>query len=309
MKRKGENMKQYKASIIIPVNDNCTILEYFLEHLKITLNLDNYQLIFVVDGPVGNTLKNILDTFSKKHTSTVISYLDKKTCYAHVNNHGRTLANSDLLVFMNTDIFLQNDCLEILIESLYKNSVHAIQPLLIYPQNNLVQSTGHIFGDCYNRHALKGQTIDNKIVNISCQRQALSLALCIIRADIFDECNGFDEYYFNGWEGLDLTLKITQKNYICWYESKAKAYHIEGGSRKKDNLRENMQAGHFWSVWGKKVEHDIIQLIQQQLNRDIYTKDYVIYNFTTYRSWNEILKKLKISHYEIINKNIYSNLE
>lgn len=304
---KSSTHQKYSASIIIPVSNNCNILEYFIEHLKCTIKIDNYQIIFVIDGPVDNKILILLENFSSEFSCVMFKQLEKKSSYAHVNNFGRKYAESDLLFFMNTDIFVQKNCLEIMIDSLQKNNVQAVQPLLLYPQSNHVQSTGHIFGDCFNRHALKEQESNHPTVCLSTTRQALSLALCLIPTSIFDECNGFDEYYYNGWEGLDLTLKITQHGYRCWYECNAQAYHVEGGSRKKFSLNESLQAGHFWSVWGNIVKDDIIDLLKMQQLECDFSRNYIVYDFTTYRSWKKILDSLSISYEEIIDKSLYSN--
>lgn len=302
-------MQKYKASIIIPVSNNCNILNYFIEHLKISLNIEQYQIIFVIDGPVDHHIKESLSRFSREFATISCYYLNKRSSYSYVNNYGRLFAESDLLIFMNTDIFIQENCLEIMIDSLNKNNVQAVQPMLIYPQNNTIQSTGHIFGDCHNRHALKGRELEYYLINIPAIRQALSLALCLIPANIFDEVNGFDEYYFNGWEGLDLTLKITQKGYRCWYESAAKAYHIEGGSREKFSSSQDLQAHHFWAEWGSKVECDIIDIIEKQLSQTKKCENYLVYNFSNYRSWNVILDSIGFTYESIINKTTLSQAE
>lgn len=55
------------------------------------------------------------------------------------------------------------------------------------------------------------------------------------------------------------------------------------------------------------MKYDIIELIRVQLNSDIYNKKYIVYDFTTNRSWEYILNELGILYSTIINKNIYSN--
>lgn len=127
--------QKYSASIIIPVSNNCNILEYFIEHLKCTIKIDNCQIIFVIDGPVDNQILVLLEKFSSEFSSVMYIQLETKSSYAHVNNFGRRYAQSNLLFFMNTDIFVQKNCLEIMIDSLQKNNVHAVQPLLLYPQS------------------------------------------------------------------------------------------------------------------------------------------------------------------------------
>lgn len=72
-------------------------------------------------------------------------------------------------------------------------------------------------------------------------------------------------------------------------------------------LDESLQAGHFWSVWGKVVKDDIIDLLKiQQLEYD-FSRKHIVYDFTTYRSWKKILDSLSISYEEIIDKAMYSN--
>lgn len=300
-------MDKVKASIIIPVYNDLIILEHFVNLILKAIKIDEYQLIFIIDGYAEEKILSLLNNLSESHLYVTYIQTEKATSYAHVNNVARKYAVSELLIFMNTDIFLESTCLDNMICALKHNNVQAVQPLLVYPQTNTVQSTGHVFGDGYNHHALKGQSINSALVNTSSARQALSLALCLIPASIFDEIGGFDEYYYNGWEGLDLTLKITEKGYRCWYEASAIAYHIEGGSRKRFRLNESQQAAHFWTIWGKKIKYDIIELFNMQLQEIDTDKEYLVIDYTTNRSWLSTLCNLSINYNEIINKVNYSD--
>lgn len=300
-------MVQYIASIIIPVSNNDTILEYFVNYITRSIPLNEYQLIFIIDGPVSNKINNILTTLSKEYSSVSHYFLGKNYGYSYANNFGRQYAVTDLLIFMNTDIFVDRNCLETMIQALHTNHVQAVQPLLIYPQTNRVQSTGHIFGDGFNYHALKGQTLNHKLVKTSTIRQALSLALCLIPINIFDEVGGFNEYYYNGFEGLDLTLKITQRGYRCWYEASAYAYHIHGGSRKILDLNENQQTAHFWSNWGKYICTDITKLLALQIPIQCFKMSFTVFDLTNNRSWPQILADLSIKYENIIHKPFFSN--
>lgn len=300
-------MKNYNASIIIPVYNNYIILEHFINHLIKSIQLSEYQIIFIIDGFVNENITKLLTRLSNRFTSVSFYFLEESHGYSYANNIGRKYAKTDLLFFMNTDIFLNKHCLERMIKALHSNHVQAVQPLLIYPQTNTVQSTGHIFGDGFNCHALKGQMLNNKLVKTSMVRQALSLALCLIPAKIFDDIGGFDEYYYNGFEGLDLTLKITQKGYRCWYEASAQAYHIQGGSRKALHLNESQQAAHFWAKWGKEIKTDIIELLSMQLPQKNAELSYSIFDLTNNRSWPDILSNLPVQHENVIHKTLFAN--
>lgn len=300
-------MDKVKASIIIPVYNDLIILEHFVNNLIRTVNIGEYQLIFIIDGYAEEKILSLLKDLSESNLYVTYIQIEKASSYAHVNNVARKYAKCELLFFMNTDIFLESTCLDNMIYALKHNNVQAVQPLLVYPQTNMVQSTGHIFGDGYNHHALKGRNTNIGLVKTSSVRQALSLALCLIPTAIFDEIGGFDEYYYNGWEGLDLTLKITEKGYKCWYEASAVAYHIEGGSRKRFHLNESQQSAHFWTYWGEKIKHDIIDLFNKQLKELDTDKTFLVIDYTPNRSWVSTLFELSINYYEIINKVNYSN--
>ena len=61
---------------------------------------------------------------------------------------GNLQAVSETLIFINTDIFPVGDCIDNILYMLNSNEkIAAVQPMLLYPQTNLVQSTGHVFSE------------------------------------------------------------------------------------------------------------------------------------------------------------------
>jgi len=72
-------------------------------------------------------------------------------------------------------------------------------------------------------------------------------AALFIRAKIFHELNGFDEYFFAHQEEIDLCWRMQRAGYTIYVEPKSKVYHVGGGTlpmgdRKKVylNFRNNL---------------------------------------------------------------------
>lgn len=61
------------------------------------------------------------------------------------------------------------------------------------------------------------------------------------------------------------------------------------------------------SIMENVVKDDIIDLLKIQQLECNFTRNYIVYDFTTYRSWKKILDSLNFSYEGIIDKSMYSN--
>lgn len=57
--------------------------------------------------------------------------------------------------------------------------------------------------------------------------QAVTAACLLIKKNIFDSVDGFNEAYWNGSEDVDLCFKIRQAGYKIAYEPKSVVIHHE----------------------------------------------------------------------------------
>ena len=67
----------------------------------------------------------------------------------------------------------------------------------------------------------------------------------------------FNEYYYNAYEGFELTLKINNSGLKCIYYPEAIAYHIGGGTRNSMDISETQQGKYFIQNWGDIISTDI----------------------------------------------------
>ena len=104
------------------------------------------EVIIVNDACENINTIQYLNKLSENSSQLKIVHLSKKVGFAKANNIGIAHSIGETLIFINSDIFLTNNCIENMLNLLWSNNkIGAVQPKLIYPQNNLIQSTGHIF--------------------------------------------------------------------------------------------------------------------------------------------------------------------
>lgn len=287
-----------KASIIISTNSNRTLFENFLIQLSEYPTISEYEIIVINDG--GEYV--ISDEQYKKIGLNNVRKIDifEKKGYGAANNMAAQFAKCDLIIFMNDDIILKPNCLEHMLAVLKKDDISAVQPKLIYPQSNLVQSTGHIFTKFTNAHALENAHINSIIVNRSHERQALTTALCATKKSLFFEMGQFSTEYYNAWEGMEYTLKLTSNGKKCWYDHEAEAYHIRGGARSQYERNEEAQSALFWSKWSENIKEDLHTIISAQLiSAD--SSMYLILNFSKLPNPKPILEASGIKVADMIS--------
>lgn len=293
-----------RYSIIVAIDNNFALTNNFIENLLLTTAFkDNGELVIISDACTDIHTIEYLKSLSDKMFPIRIIYSKEKVGYGKANNIAVDSSQGDILVFINSDVFPVQGSIHMLVSYLEKNisTVGAVQGLLIYPQNNKVQSTGHLFIDLQNTHVYQNCDIEKDIVKKEGSRQALTSAFCAVPRNIFIENGKFNEYYYNAYEGFELTLKITLSGLKCMYYPEAIAYHISGGTRNSMDICETQQGKYFIQNWGDKIMTDIEQYILPQLNENIKKRMYSVILLSQLAGWEMILKKLELN----INGYIY----
>ncbi len=291
-------MGKKQTSIIISVDNNFELIENFFSHLfNLQLNEDIFEYIVVIDScrdiKTINYLKNLNSTLKNFN----LTILEDRVGYAIANNLGVTKAKYEYLLFINTDVFPEKNAIQELLKYLIQNlNIGCVQGLLLYPQTNKVQSTGHIFTYYLNRHALKNLDKNEPIIQIIQERQALTSAFYMIPKKIYNKMKGMDEFFFNAYDGMELSLRISINGYKCMYYPKAVAYHATGASRNFMKINEEQQIAYFWVKWFHQIKVDLEDLLLLQINQNMLNKKYFVIDFGTVNLlWEETLRKVGIS--------------
>lgn len=287
-----------RYSIIVALDNNFALTNNFVENLLLTESLQNdSELVIVSDGCANIQTIDYLKKLSEKSFPIKIIYNKTKLGYGKSNNIGVEHSQGDILVFLNSDVFPIRNSIHNLVSYLEENraTTGAVQGLLIYPQTNKVQSAGHLFLDLQNAHVYQYSDIHKEVIYKCSERQALTSAFCAIPRDIFIKNGRFNEYYYNAYEGFELTLKINNSGLKCIYYPEAIAYHIGGGTRNSMDISETQQGKYFIQNWGDIISTDIDKYILPQLNEEILSKMYSGVILSHLNGWENILQKLNFS--------------
>lgn len=269
-----------KASIIISVDNSFSLISNFFHMLLAHIDKRYYEIIVIDDYCTDFQTKNYLDKLDKSGNIDSLIALDKKHGFGKANNLGVKKSSTDCLVFMNTDIIIADNILDQLVKIYDEKKYSAFQPLLLYPQNQQIQSAGHIFASYFNRHALENNAADLLKDEPPMERQALTLAFCVIDKKIFLEEGGFHEFYYNGYEGIELILRISQ-SHSCVIIPSLRAYHIRSVAIKATNFSEEQKIPFFWCRCTEMIQNDFSDFIQKYIPKDAFHNVYFGIQFTS----------------------------
>ena len=114
------------------------------------------------------------------------------------------------VVFLNNDTLVRPGWLPPLLEEIADPGVLAAQPLLTYADGT-IQCAGIYFpgGGSLPSHFLANHPIEDAVQLGRFSTRALTGAAFAIRADLVVDMQGFDPMYINGWEDIDLCLRLS----------------------------------------------------------------------------------------------------
>lgn len=286
------------VSFIISLDTTYEMADNFFNIFLADSFVQHSEVIVVIDGNYNLKIQDLLRRLKSENSNMSIFSIEKSG-YGKANNLGVKNSSGQYLFFINSDIFAEKGCFEKMYDILQSGKVDCVQPLLLYPQSNLVQCAGTFFGPYFKEHLFDGNKADADIVKKDGPRQALTSALYAMKRSTFEELGGFDEFYYNKLEAFELSYKIYLSGKTCWYLSSAKAWHSRGGGRNLYSFDFTQQEAYFWSRYGDKVKSDIHTYINQQLVPETERKSYYTIMLSQIRSWKSILEltNLKSSSY------------
>jgi len=238
------------VSIIILTRNGLEHLQRLFKAIYDNTLYKNFEII-VVDNASKDKSLEFLENNRYNFNLEVIKN-EQNESFSYANNQAAKISKGEYLLFLNNDTQPLKGWLSHLVATLQSSpKIAATGSLLLYPYmkndpfSSKVQHAGIAF-DYENQEDLKlqffrpynigqGKTpiIANHKLN-SGQRIALTAACMLVKKDIFNEVNGFDEQYSYGYEDVDLGLKFHQKGYKCLYCQNSIAFHYESSTQKKE---------------------------------------------------------------------------
>ena len=242
-----------KISIIIPVYNKIDLTIKCLKAIEANSPLSDIEVIVVDNASSDNTSKE-LESWDNKLPIKIL-HNETNLGYGKANNQAASIARGEYLLLLNNDTEPQQNWIEPMAYTFSQFSkVGAVGCKLIY-SDGLIQHAGvatvndeirkcpislfHIGHKCHDGPKF------SKLMRV----QAVTAACMMIPKKIFQEINGFDEKYWNGFEDVDLCFKILEAGYEIFYQPNSVVIHHESQSGFQRHVREGENASLLNSKW------------------------------------------------------------
>lgn len=228
-----------KAAIVILNWNGRKFLEQFLP--AVLAFTGSEARVIVADN---HSTDDSLDFLRQQHPTVHVIALQQNYGFAKGYNEALKQVEAEYYVLLNSDVEVTPGWLEPLVRLLDSDAaIGACQPkLLSFHQRNLFEYAGASGGwiDNYGYPFARGRVFD------VCEEDkgqyddevpvfwASGAALCI-RAALFHQLGGFDEYFFAHQEEIDLCWRMQLAGYKVYACPASVVYHVGGGTLPKGN--------------------------------------------------------------------------
>jgi GT2 family glycosyltransferase len=244
-----------RCSIIIPTFNGAALLERCLEALLASRPETDHEVIIVDDGSTDETTRVVAEYGDAVRITSRL----ENAGFSTACNAGAEAARGRLLVFLNNDTRPRSGWLDALVAHARAHpEAAAIGARLLYPDGT-VQHGGVVFcQDGYPRHLYAGFPADHPAVNRPRRLQAVTAACMLVHRDAFERVGGFDEAYRNGFEDVDLCLRLGESGAEVHYCPTSVVEHLESVSDDRFlHDRENVRQ--YRDRWGSRVKPDDVE--------------------------------------------------
>ncbi len=242
-----------RASIVVPVRGGAALTAQCLDHLEAVLGeREDVEVVVVDDGSADGTADVV-----RRHPRVRLVEHAAAGGFARSCNDGAAAAQGDYLVFLNNDTAAGERWLDALVRYADEHrSAAAVGAKLVYP-NGTIQHAGIVIcGDLLPRHVYRSFPGDHPAVNRARPFQAVTGACMLVRRSLFEQLNGFDAAFTNGFEDVDLCLRLAAAGHEIHYCPDSVSVHLEAVTRGNDPDAFRRNVALYLERWGGSLRPD-----------------------------------------------------
>ncbi|MDH7476430.1 MAG: glycosyltransferase family 2 protein [Microgenomates group bacterium] len=248
-----------KLSVIVLSYNTKKITQNCLNHLLKVFEQNKHldKEIIIVDNASQDGSKNMIRELAKKNSFIKTIYNKKNLGYSKANNQGARLASGNYLLFLNSDIIINQLDFQELINFLDQHSDVGALTVKIVLSNGQLDPASHrgfptlwrsfcyfsglekFFGNWpFLNRLFGGYHLKHLNIDQSHPIDSPSGAFYLIKKNVFDKVGGFDEDFFMYGEDLDLSYRIKKLGFKIFYYPKFQVVHLKYASGLKRNGQE-----------------------------------------------------------------------
>ncbi|MBK6936988.1 MAG: glycosyltransferase family 2 protein [Chitinophagaceae bacterium] len=228
-----------QVAIVILNWNGRTFLQEFLPSV-LSATYAHYAVIVADNGSTDDSIAFLQATYPQ------VQIINNGQNYGFAKGYNEALkrVESDYYILLNSDVEVSPGWIEPMVILLESNmQIAACQPkILSYHNKTMFEYAGAAGGwlDKYGYPFAKGRVFDicEEDKGQYDQEEPVfwaSGAAMFIRASVFHEMKGFDEYFFAHQEEIDLCWRIQLAGYKVFSCPAATVYHVGGGTLPKGN--------------------------------------------------------------------------
>jgi GT2 family glycosyltransferase len=250
-----------RCAVVIPTFNGAHLLSTCLESLFAHLpERCELEVVVVDDASQDGTVERFA---GYEPALTMVAHEENRGFAISCNDGAAAAGEVEFLVFLNNDTVPLPGWLDALVDDVLADpEVGAVGSKLLYPDGS-VQHAGVMIGqDRWPRHLYAGFPGDHQAVDRSRQVVATTAACMLIRRESFEALGGFDTAYVNGYEDIDLCLRLAaDHDQTVRYCARSVLYHLESVTRWADTRSENVEHNSrlFAERWHDRIEPDDIR--------------------------------------------------
>lgn len=253
------------VTIIIPTKNNIALLKKCIDSILQKTTYPNYDVLIGDNNSNDPATIKCLNNLKSISNINILQYPHPFN-FSAMNNYLAKHANGDFICFLNDDTtIISPHWLSNMISYTTHKDVGAVGAKLYY-QNNTIQHCGIILGigkiaqslyrflprkhDGYKSRAVLPQDIS-----------AVTGACMLVRRNVFNKCNGFNEILAINYNDVDLCLRISNLGYRIIFTPYSELYHYESASRKdpksdKDLKQIYSEIEYMKTHWHNRITND-----------------------------------------------------
>ena len=235
-------------SIITAVFNRLDLTRKYLADLEQTLPGLPIEVILVDDGSSDGT-REYLGSIQSPHLKIIFN--EQNRGFAGANNRGVEQAEAPRLAFLNNDLVLKSGWLEPMLRALEEPGTGFVGNVQTNAHHGRIDHAGIVFTPwgIPEHYGMDYLYLPKNGVK---EFRAVTAACCLIEKEVFLSVDGFDESYRNGFEDIDLCLRLEQKGFRNKVALGSRVGHwVSSSPGRKEKDDPNRQL--FLSRWGLKA--------------------------------------------------------